>query len=86
MIYKSMRDSQERYNLKKPILSFRIEREVYDLLKDYEKRTGQKPRDILKNYFRTKSNIEKEQDFKLLAVELGYEVTKKKEEKRRWPL
>ncbi len=81
-----MVDAQQRYNLKKPILSFRIERELYDQLKNYEKKTGTHPRDILKNYFRTKSNIEKLQDFKLLAVELGYEVAKKKEEKRRWPL
>ncbi len=76
-----MRDSQERYNLKKPILSFRIEREVYDKLKEYERRTGQKPRDILRDFFRVRSTAEKDRDIRLMAMELGYEL-KKKEEKR----
>ncbi len=76
-----MVDAQQRYNLKKPILSFRIERELYDQLKNYEKKTGTHPRDILKNYFRTKSTDEKVRDIHLMAMELGYEL-KKKEEKR----
>ncbi len=74
-----MKDSQERYNLRKPILSFRIEREVFDKLKEYEKQTGQKPKDILRNFFRIKSTIEKEQDIRYLAHELGYELKKKNE-------
>ncbi len=78
-MYKSVKDSQERYSQRMPILSFRIEREVYDKLKEYERQTGQKPKHILRNFFHVKSTVEKEHELRYLAHELGYELKKKNE-------
>ncbi len=78
-MYQSVKESQDRYSQRMPLLSFRIKREVYDKLKDHEKQTGEKPRDILENFFKAKSDTEKDLEIHYLAHELGYELKKKDE-------